>query len=151
MHRLPAIIKSVENGKRGATKDNQFYRGPKLSTKSRRRVYRLRSGKAGQKFGPPGRNFYRDSRSIVFTSIERPSDRTTERPSDRVTERSSERAIDRAAVRPSDRAIERPIERPSDRSIKRPSDRVTPKNTSTKRAGGMRGAIKSNFSKCSGQ
>ena len=111
----------MENAERGATKDNQFDRGPKLSTKSRRRVYRLRSGKAGQKFGPPGRNFYRDSRSLVFTSIERPSDRATERPSDRATERSSDRATERSCGRAIERSSDRSSDRPSDRS----SDRAT--------------------------
>ena len=105
-------IKISENAQREATKHDNFDKGPEFYRNPWLHVYRSRSGKAGL-------NFHRNSRSLVFSSIERPSDRAI----DQTTERSSDRAINRATERPTERPSDRATERPAERPAERPSDR----------------------------
>ena len=82
----------------------------------------------------------RDSPSHLATNPL--SHRAIDQASERSTKRSSDRPTERPSDRRRDRATDRATERSTDRATERPSDRVIPTNTSTKRAGGMRGAIK---------
>ena len=95
-------------------------------TKSRRLVYRLRSGKAGLKCKQAGLKLYSNPRPLRFSPTERPDDRAIDRATERQTERPSDRATGRSTDRPSDPATGRSNDpgawRPSDRPSHRPSD-----------------------------
>ena len=116
----------LETAQRGATKNNQFDRGPNVYSKSRRRVYRLRSGipRDNNLEGVSDRPT-RISAETIKRPSDRSSDRAIERPIDRSTERSTDRATDRTTERSSDRATERPIERSTERSTERATERTS--------------------------